>query len=76
MENTHTGVNRAKLAFRAHQGHQDHQGSPDHLVCLDLPDQRETQASRGTMEGREKGACQGCPANMEPRGLLELLWLE
>lgn len=88
MESTHTGVNRARLASKAHQGHrapldrvdlwgiQDYQGPWDHVAFLGLLDQRETRASRATTAERENGACQGCRANTEQRGLLALQWLE
>ncbi|KAK7806757.1 hypothetical protein U0070_026100 [Myodes glareolus] len=36
-------------------------------VYLGLLEQRETQGSRATMAARENGACQECPASMEPR---------
>lgn len=87
MESTHTGVNRAKPASKVHQGPQapldqvDLWGTQDcqdpwgHPAYLGLLDQRETQGSRATTAGRENGACQGCPASMEPRGLPELPWL-
>lgn len=88
MENTRTGVNRARLVSKAHQGHQapldqvdlwgiqDCQGPWGHLAFLGLLDQRETQGSRATMAGRENEACQGCRANTELRGLLASPWLE
>lgn len=82
VASTHTGENKARLASKALQGHQvpqdqvapwdtqDFQGLSGHLVYLGLPDQRETQGSRATMAARESGACPGCQASTEPRGLL------
>lgn len=79
VASTHTGVNRARLASKAHQGHQalpdqvdlwgtqDCQGPWGHRAYLGLLDRRETQASRATTAGRENGACQGCQANTEQR---------
>lgn len=79
--------NKARLASKALQGPQgprdqaalwdtqDCQGLSGHLVYLGLLDQRETPGSRATMAARESGACQGCQASMEPRGLLGLPWL-
>lgn len=87
VESTHTGVNRARPASRAHQGHQvpldrvdlwgpqDFQGPWGHPAFLGLLDQRETRGSRATMAGRENEACQGCRANRERRELLESPWL-
>lgn len=72
-------MNRARLASKAHQGHQalpdrvdlwgtqDCQGPWGHRAYLGLLDRRETQASRATTAGRENGACQGCQANTEQR---------
>lgn len=80
-------MNRARLASKDHQGHQapldqvdlwgtqDFRGPWGHPAFLGLLDQRETRGSRATMAGRENGACQGCRANMERRGLLESPWL-
>lgn len=87
VASTHTGGNKARLASKALQGPQgprdqaalwdtqDCQGLSGHLVYLGLLDQRETPGSRATMAARESGACQGCQASMEPRGLLGLPWL-
>lgn len=70
-------VNRARPVSKAHQGPQapldqvdlwgiqDCQGPWGHVAFLGLLDRRETQGSRGTMAGRENGACQGCRANTE-----------
>lgn len=80
-------MNRAKLASKAHQGHQapldqvdlwdtqDCQGPWGHLAYLGLLDQRETLGFRATMDERENGACQGRRANTEQRGLLGSPWL-
>lgn len=81
-------MSRARLAFKAHQGHQapldqvdlwgtqDCQGRWGHPAYLGLQDRREIQGSRASMAGRESGACQGCQASTEPRGLLGSPWLE
>lgn len=78
-------MNRARLASKAHQGHQalpdqvdlwgtqDCQGPWGHRAYLGLLDRRETQASRATTAGRENGACQGCQANTEQRGKKAML---